>query len=452
MDGGPSAALGRLAARLGEIRRSDTHRIDRMFRILRPRLAAARRVERELDRVLARRFNPLDYLRTDELGLSHIVADLLDPSAPHGQGTAFLQRFLENVGDAFPANNLPALESAVVDTRRERPIDSGGRLDISIEMSADGREPLCIAIENKPYAADGAGQVDAYLKFLRLHYPGRFLLIYLSPHGGLPSAESLPPNACTDGLATLSYCPRGQPAAERDAGLQLPFALTDWLRECGLSCVVDRLRWFLRDTESFCHRTFGGVMTTDREHREVRDFMLESEDNLLAALAVLDAYSGTRNEVIAQFLERLRECVIRELKQEGLEAGHYFADKPRQDGLWVRRNSWVGESATPYVWLGHDSLNASWWWLGIGFDPRGTEDPRIERLRKPLAASLGSRSSSADFPWYCYLDPPYRDWAPLLVRLHEERVHPGELIEHFTTRFADVTRKAAEVIDNEVAG
>ena len=33
-------------------------------------------------------------------------------------------------------------------------------------------------------------------------------------------------------------------------------------------------------------------MTTDREHREVRDFMLESKDNLLAAQAVFDALPG----------------------------------------------------------------------------------------------------------------------------------------------------------------
>ena len=100
----------------------------------------------------------------------------------------------------------------MVHTRRERPIDGGGRLDISIEIGTGRPEPLCIAIENKPYAADGEGQVDAYLKFLRSHYPQRFLLIYLSPHGGLPSSESLPPDAPTDGLATLSYSPRPQAA------------------------------------------------------------------------------------------------------------------------------------------------------------------------------------------------------------------------------------------------
>ena len=376
-----------------------------MFGTLGPRLTAARRIERELSRVLANRFNPFDYLRTDELGLSRILGDLFNPNASHGQGTVFLLRLLERVRARLPIQRVPTLEPAAVRTRCERPIDDGGRLDISIEIGTRRAEPLCIAIENKPYAADGEGQVDAYLKFLRSRYPQRHLLIYLSPHGGLPSSESLPPDAPTDGLATLAYCPPAQASGERDSTIQLHFALTDWLRECSLSCDVDRLRWFLRDMENFCHTTFGGPMTTAREHREVRDFILENDDNLLAALAVLEAYPATRNEVIAGFLDRLCERVTRELGQEGLEAGAYFADNSREDGVWVFRSSWEGEESTPYIWLGHDNPNARSWWLGIGFYPRGKEDPRIESLRKPLADSLGRPSSKSDnYPWFRYLD------------------------------------------------
>ena len=452
MERAPAAALSRLAGRLDAVRRADRQRIDQLFRTLGPRLAGARRVERALDRVLANRFNPLDYLRTDELGLSRILADLLDPGAAHGQGTAFLGRFLDRVGNALPDEPVPSVLTAKVNTRRERSIDGGGRLDISVEIGVGNPEPWCIAIENKPYAADGEGQVDAYLRYLRRRYPGRFLLIYLSPHGGLPSADSLPPDAATDGLATLSYCPQSGLGLEGDTTRRLPFALTDWLRECGLSCAVDRLRWFLRDAENFCHKTFGGVMTTAGEHREVRDFMLESEDNLLAALAVLDAYPETRNEVIAGFLKGLHAQIARKLQRHGLETDHYFGDRPDQDGVWAYRDSWEGDSATPYVWLGHDGRNASAWWLGVGFDPKGSGDSRIDQLREPLAAVLGpTHARSANFPWYRFLDP-YRDWAPLLVRMHQERSEPGALIDHFTTEFVAVAREAVKIIDRELAG
>ena len=447
-------ALRGLANTLLQVRRSERQRINGLFRVLGARLAVTRRIDSELDRLLATRFSPLDYLRTDELGLSRIVADLLNPSAGHGQGTVFLSRFLEKIAHALPDGLLRSPHLASAKTVCERGIDGGGRLDISVEIGAIGPEPLCIAIENKPYAADGDGQIDAYLKFLRSRYPGRFLLIYLSPHGGLPSPESLPRDAPTDGLRTLSYCPQSHGTGNADAALQFPFALTDWLRECALTCDIDRLRWFLRDTENFCHKTFGGVLTTSRELREVRDFILQSEDNLLAALAVLDAFPTTMNEVVAGFLERLHQRIVENLDREGLAAGHYFGNNPNQDGVWAYRSSWEGESSRPYVWLGHDNRGRSAkWWLGVRFDPfsESDPDPRIESLRKPLADHLGPPSAPAkSFPWFRWLEDP--DWAPLLVQMHEERQDPGPLTELLASQFISVAHEAVRLIDESTPG
>ncbi|MYF11962.1 MAG: hypothetical protein F4229_13420 [Gammaproteobacteria bacterium] len=441
-----------LARTLREVRQANVQNLDRMFRSLGARLATARRIEAELDRVVANRFNPLDYLRTDELGLSRILADLLDPNGPHGQGAAFLAKFLERIRHLLPDKSLPPLKPDLVEVHRERliQIDSDRRLDVSIEISGSDVEPLCIAIENKPFAADGEGQVEAYLKFLRCRYPKRFLLIYLSPHGGPPSAESLPTGACTDGLATLSYGRRSE-LGSRGTPPRLPFALTDWLRECALACPVDRLRWFLRDTENFCHRTFGGAMATDTEHREVRDFILESKDNLHAALAVLDAYPQVRNDVVAAFLKCLYEHINDELEHDGWQAGYYFKDNTNQDGVWAYRSGWTGtEGYTPYVWLGHDGRNASRWYLGVGFHPFGevARDPRINTLRDPLAESLGppDQGGSANWPWYRYLNRDVRHWAPLLVQLNEESASPGALVGRLTSEFVTFARKASPII------
>ena len=86
--------LGQLSARLATARQSDLHRYGRFFAALGARVEGARAVARELDRLLARRFNALDYLRADEHGLSRIVADMLDPRGTHGQGTGFLSELL----------------------------------------------------------------------------------------------------------------------------------------------------------------------------------------------------------------------------------------------------------------------------------------------------------------------------------------------------------------------
>ena len=457
MNNGPAAPLRRLAGQLADVRQAKVESVDALFRILGPSLAAARRVERELDRV-----PPAASIRSTTCAPTSSGCRVSSrtcssiPTRRTGRDFCSCGNFLKRIREWLPSKSVPALDPGSVATQCERWIDSYGRLDISIEIGTADRRPLCIAIENKPYSPDGEGQVDGYLQFLRCRYAERFLLIYLSPHGGLPATDSLPRDACRDGLRTLPYCTRVQSLTDADMSLTLPFTLTDWLRDCELSCNVDRLRWFLRDTANFCHKTFGGVMTTDREHRVVRDFILESEDNLLATLAVRDAYPKTRNEVIAGFLECLRKRVACDLKPEGLESRCYFADNPTNDGVWVYRDSWVGDVATPYVWLGHDGRgDASRWWLGLGFFPYGKRDrdARIESLSKPFASSLGPPTGrSENFPWYRYLPEEYRDWAPLLVRMHQERQEPSELIDHFATEFVRVTRAAVHLVDGSEAG
>ena len=71
---------------IDDARHANRRAVGRLFAYLPPRLTAARRQELQLDRQHERRFNVLDYLKTDEMGLSRIIADLLDPQATHGQG------------------------------------------------------------------------------------------------------------------------------------------------------------------------------------------------------------------------------------------------------------------------------------------------------------------------------------------------------------------------------
>ena len=447
--GGPEVRLSQLSARLASARQSDRDRYGRFFAVLGARLAGARALERELDQLLARRFNALDYLRTDELGLSRIVADLLDPDSAHGQGSAFLERFVEMIGPprwlAVGADSLDDLDVTVV---RERQTDRGGRLDISVEIRSRGREAACIAIENKPYAADGEGQIGDYLRFLRCRYGRRFLLIYLSPHGGRPSNESLPHGACEDGLATLSYCSPAPEGEGDPSRLRLPFSLTDWLRESRRSCDAERLCWFLRETESFCHKTFGGTVTTTSERKEVRDFILASDDNVRTAIAVAEVWLETRNDVVRRFLRGLRTRVADELRAFGdLQIDSDLASRGRKDGIWVSRTAWsTGGGASPIVRLSPDSGVADWY-VGVSIEPDGSDDDVGERLQQRLHRDMppGGRSS-AGWPWFRYLEE-HRDWAPLLARLHAETGNAGELTDYFSRYLVETAEQAVPIID-----
>ena len=147
--GSLASQLAPLSVRLTSIKQSDQDHYGRFFTALGARMEGARAVERELDRLLARRFNALDYLRTDELGLSRIVGDLLDPGGTHGQGTGFLARFEDLVGpDRWPADQTVRHDDFEVNVLRERNTDGGGRLDISVELRSQGREPACIAADS----------------------------------------------------------------------------------------------------------------------------------------------------------------------------------------------------------------------------------------------------------------------------------------------------------------
>ena len=171
---------------------------ERFFARLAPRLDMARVLERERDRNLAHRFNVLDYLRNDELGLSQIIADLLNPEAGHGQRMLFLQTLLANLKSLKNIPDWPGLSdgSAISVVRErwihfEREILSDRSIDISVEI-ADADERYCLAFENKPYAGDQQNQVADYLEYLGKEYGERFLLIYSTPTGEGPSEWSIP--------------------------------------------------------------------------------------------------------------------------------------------------------------------------------------------------------------------------------------------------------------------
>ena len=178
-----------LAARLADARQADRKKYERFFYELAPRLDMARNMELELDRHLARRFNVFDYLRTDELGLSRIVADLLDPEASHAQGALFLRALLERLPERLKQvlPPRPDLEACRISVVVEKEIPSGRRIDVVVRIAAPGGETCCLAIENKPYAGDLDNQIKDYLEYLEKQYGERFVLIYMSPTGEGPS-------------------------------------------------------------------------------------------------------------------------------------------------------------------------------------------------------------------------------------------------------------------------
>ena len=467
-----------LEERLEAARRSDRRRYRDFFAQLQPQLRAARKLEVELNRHLAHRFNVLDYLRTDELGLSRIVADLLDPNASHGQGPLFLRIFL-SLAQVKLRGASPDFTRSKVFTERE--IKDQRRIDIYIQIP-EGDGTFCLAIENKPYADDQENQVKDYLDYLRGEYGNRFLLIYLSPLGEGPSEWSLPRTEleCWHGqFGIMPYCEQSsgedtessRTTADVLEQFRVSCSLMDWLAECREKCHVERLRWFLKDTESFCQRTFGGhAMATDSDTRAVEEFLYSNPERLLTAQVVHESWMVIKERLCRRFLEHLCNRINQEAKKElpqfadDIRVGYkYGGEKRNVNALWLFRRSWhhydmdVEKSSAngrTSIRLDADGYGPNRWCIGV-MSPMSVRDmSEAEKKRRSVLDSRlkgifnGGKQDALWWPVWVWVDESRRDWNPLLPELHREcEANGGEITDYFVSTFLNVAAKAIPIID-----
>ena len=418
---------------------------------LTPRLQAAKTVERQLDRHLARRFNVFKYLREDELGLSRIIADLLDPTAEHGQGTTFLEAML----DAFPETRgrfgaLGRKATSPIRVMKERWTTTGGRIDITVDIpSPTGRFGL--AFENKPYASDQDRQLKAYLEYLAEQYGTRFLLVYLPPVHREPDEASLPQ---ADRERWRGHF-RIMPYAGGDTSLE------DWFATCRKLCDAERVSRFLRDAELFCQQQFGdSTMTTNADTRFVQEYLSDNPSHLRAALAVHDAWRLVRAEVCERFLEHLRRnvedrlgTVLQDIEDDFHVRCRYGREKKYSSTLRVYRDAWLRYDDVPPNQHGRSAImlqsgrqGPNGWYWGVRSPKPLSQmtEPEKER-REQLGATLGrhglslAHDNSDWWPQWEWL-PRYQDWDPLVPELYEECEAGGGPI---TTCYVDGLLKIA---------
>ena len=449
-----STSFGASHAKLDDSATAARQGLERFFNELAPKLEGERKVERELDRRLARNFNAFDYLRPDEQQLSKLIANLLDPKGKHGQGDVFLRRFLDLLG-TDGLDRIGDLRNSRVET--ERVIKNQRRLDIVVQF--DNRR--CVAIENKPWAGDQPDQIKDYLDSL----PGRDdLLLYLTPQGEPPSEDSVQSADLQDeagkSLRIMPYHRRAKDAWDDDFE-RTGFGLTDWLRECRAHCDVERLRWFLREAETYCEKEFGGSAMTTGEHKIVKDFVLEGKDdrNWTTALAIGEALPEIHAAVRRQFLKSIAD----RLTALGYTSESNYADK--QWKSWVRAclPQWR-EYQTPEdpkwsrtcIAISNGEKGGNDWIIGI-LSPlpksKMSDDDR-ERRRIPIEDRLDRKSKKKThrpdewWPWYEYVDK-YRHWDSLVPAMHRElQQDGGEITDYFVGKFQEIAKFAIPVLDD----
>ena len=439
---------------------------------LRPQLELARKVESELDRRMARRFNVLDYISTSELGLSRVIADLLNPKAAHGQGTLFLDVLLRGLKQSSERGDRPLdltkdygdwdVDDKSVQVKTERTIPGGRRLDVWVEIGVQD-DRRCLAIENKPYAGDGGGQVTAYLDYLEKEYRHRpngaaaHCLVYLPGSGEMPAQWSIDDERKEKekrerDFVVLPYS-RTAPSSDAesegddDAAFLLDYTLADWFRDCRRACDVDRLRWFLGDAASFCERRFGGNAMTDTTGDQLNEVLMKQLDMVGE---VILRWPSIRAEVIERFAGRLSERICEQVEDDIVVKHSLTGDKlpkwdtgismTRADDAWRIGDQWVSVRAEAQ---GNGAMD---WVIGVGTTKGGL----IRNALEPkLSKALGEKRTSNNWPWLEYVDKRWRWWGnDTILELAQKR---GEAEGYFVKRFVAIFEAAKNSIDSAVA-
>ena len=405
--------------------------LERFFAEVAPRLETAQTLDDELDRQLARRFNVFRYLRTDEMGFSRMIADLLDPAGDHGQGAAFLKLLTEKLEFAQDVNPSD-LSNAKVQT--ERQIEGRRRIDILVEINGNH----CLAIENKSNSAgDQEDQVEHYLGWLMKEYD-HSLLVYLSPAGDGPSETSMARETIEDLESSTPrrfvIMPCGSNTVPDDGfdKLRLESSLVNWLADCRKNCDVDRLRWYLREAETYCRQRYGGKAVTNTAKGAVEDFLRRHHEHFTTALAVYETWPTLSKEIRRDFLSLIADMIRKDLAA--------LFDEDSEPDMWsnygqFRYNRHISiycKTWRPYVVGGQDQITLARMITGSAEDADWQYQvwsPAINEVsiddrerRRNLQQELRNQQMRRNHwhPCWEYVDERYRDWNTLTPKLHEE--------------------------------
>ena len=331
-------------------------------------------------------------------------------------------------------------------------------------MDIGGR--YCLAIENKPFAGDQKDQIKDYLDWLRKNYGDRFLLIYLSPRGEAPSDYSVKPTDLRDEAGNPARTFRIMPyhRAEDGAGdddfdpFRTGFGLADWLRECREHCDVERLRWFLREAETFCERRFGGSEMTTGERKIIKDFVLADDRNWATARAIQGALPEIGAAVRRQFLETLANRLGRKLE---CKSGWQYSDKAWQSWVQAYLPQWREYQNAPdpkrsriCLCLEAQQRMGNNWIIGIRspvYKPKMAADhsSATDQIEQRLDDESSPDLRSQWWPWYKVVDEQYRNWDGLIPDLHRElQQGGGEITDYFVDKFVEIAKVARPILDD----
>ena len=263
------------------------------------------------------RFNPFQFMRTDEMGLSKILAFLLDPKGAHGQGDLFLNSFLKYIGK----HNFLAYDNIQVCV--EKATSENRRHDIFIEGFLNHRRHWIVSIENKlRFATDQEEQLKDYRDDLEGYREVEYCLIYLPVFKEPPSENSILKN---EWEALISA---------KKAILLSAKDLLDWLDNTLI--IAPAVKQFSQDLKNFLsEELMGNTETND----DLVKYLMKNENNdaLYSALSVIDSKEQLYENLIERLVEQLQERFAhdyKKLKNYGWKCNFYGEVTGKDCGIY----------------------------------------------------------------------------------------------------------------------
>ena len=245
-------------------------RLEKFYSGLNDKLQIYRKEKQSWDRFLSTDFNDFnvvsEFIRPKENRLSDIIACLLDANGSHGQGSKFLDAFLKRLFKENQPNLIAELSGKQPQVKREDATyyneeNQRRRIDITIDF-----EDFGIGIENKPWAGEGDGQLEAYDKHLKEKYGQQCCLVFITQDRRKPKSIDKPKCRIKKGeLYLLSY--------RSD--------ILDWIEECWQLCENDKFRWFLCDFREYIRAAF-----LSKNNEESKGDLEESKRDIILGQAL----------------------------------------------------------------------------------------------------------------------------------------------------------------------
>jgi hypothetical protein len=358
--------------------------------------------------------NPFDFLAPNEVRFSRILAMLFDPRGVHGQGPIFLRRLLSSLG-----LQIANLDRATVYTEWwDKASDLRRRIDVVIET-----EEWTIGIENKVWGApDQVDQVVDYLSALARHRSDKYLLLYLTPHGSMPSEESIPKAKCDQ------YLDQGKLRVVSCEQLAL---LID---TCIVECHAQRAIWFAQSLRDYIRYRVVGKPHALESNMIVTSLLEPGNDARLETALELLRY---REEIRQRLTDKMLASVVQKLPP----GWALYRDKEQGAPL-------LGLKAGPSLpWFFTVEFEDGRYWYGIRHTSDSTPTQREEVLRgcENLSRVIRSEPVVPDYtPFWREFDGQY-SFAPAEYSNWEASVRPW--LDMANGTMADRLVEAAERLD-----